>query len=471
MGCLNSTPFLLLELSLNVASILLKKLVVEKDVEIWARIRKNYLPVEVQPVYSVINKYFEEIGELPSFDALKLSIRSNAVLDKVYGIETSEDVDISNTQLLEFLKNEYTQEEILQEVSKFLDSTVMMGSAKENIEGLEKIINHIEDKVELRDPEQDMQRIELFTPEEEIERSFPLGLNEEYDSQIRFLPGDYILIGGRRGSGKSLACANMAVNTYENLNRSSIYFTIEMPARSILQRVCSIATGVPARNLRLRRLSHGEWLTVAQWWSKRFDGGEDAYRKYLEHNNFNTLHEELSRRHTLRKDKRIDVVYDPEMTLTTIKSELNKKIEQLDPSVIIVDYINQVKRHNGTHTGGQYEWTEQIEISKALKVIAQQTGIPVVSPYQIDASGEARFSKGILDSADIAYTIDPHEKEDQCVTFHCSKARDDNEIPFTSKVNWDTLKIGPESAIVPSKKKSDKKQSKKDYGDEEVYEM
>ena len=40
--------------------------------------------------------------------------------------------------------------------------------------------------------------------------------------------------------------------------------------------------------------------------------------------------------------------------------------------VIIVDYINQVKRSNIPSRGGQYDWTEQIEVSKALKTMAQE---------------------------------------------------------------------------------------------------
>ena len=35
--------------------------------------------------------------------------------------------------------------------------------------------------------------------------------------------------------------------------------------------------------------------------------------------------------------------------------------------MIIVDYLNQVKRHTAPSRSGQYDWTEQIEISKGLK--------------------------------------------------------------------------------------------------------
>ena len=82
---------------------------------------------------------------------------------------------------------------------------------------------------------------------------------------------------------------------------------------------------------------------------------------------------------------------------------LTKKSSPLNVGVIIVDYINQVKRSSlPSRTGGQqYDWTEQIEVSKALKSMAQEYDCTVmISPYQTDASGEARFAKGILDAAD-----------------------------------------------------------------------
>ena len=44
----------------------------------------------------------------------------------------------------------------------------------------------------------------------------------------------------------------------------------------------------------------------------------------------------------------------------------------MNVGVVIVDYINQVKRSSLPSRGGQYDWTEQIEVSKALKSMAQE---------------------------------------------------------------------------------------------------
>jgi hypothetical protein len=103
---------------------------------------------------------------------------------------------------------------------------------------------------------------------------------------------------------------------------------------------------------------------------------------------------------------------------------------------------------------GQYDWTEQIEVSKALKAMAQEYETTIFSPYQTDASGEARFAKGILDAADAAYTINAWTQEDSCLTLDCVKMRSAAEKSFTSTMDWETLKIGPCTAMNPKEKEA-----------------
>jgi replicative DNA helicase len=137
----------------------------------------------------------------------------------------------------------------------------------------------------------------------------------------------------------------------------------------------------------------------------------------------------------------------------------------MDVGVIIVDYINQVKRSNGPSRTGQYDWTEQIEVSKALKSMAQEYKVPVFSPYQVDATGEARFAKGILDAADAAFTLNPYSSEDGCVSFNCVKMRSGEMRNFTSTMDWETLKIGPDSAFTPEERERDEHKTGEDIND------
>ena len=431
---------------MNLPSALLKQIITQEDFDTWGNLRENYLPAEYQALHKVMHTHVKNFGHLPTFEDLKLSIRDRKLREKTFAIEAV-DIDVDAWMLLEYLKNEYAQVEILDELDKFVEKTIAISSAEENVEVLQQIVLDIGDRVDLKAPEENMQTISLFDSEKNLKKYLPLGLNDEYDQKLKFSPRDLVLVGGRRGAGKSLTCVNIANNVY-NQGRSSIYFTIEMDSRSILQRMCALGARVPIGRLATRNLTSTEWNRVAEWWANRFVDGVDLLPDFYESRDFDTLHTELSKK-KLTPDRQLDVIYDPVLSLSRIRKELESKINQTDVGVIIVDYLNQVKRSNAPSKGGQYDWTEKIEVSKTLKSMAQEYEVPVFSPYQTDNTGEARFAKGILDAADAAYTIETWSPEDECITFNCTKMRSAKMEGFTSVMDWETLKIGPQSTMNP----------------------
>ena len=394
---------------------------------------------------------------MPTFDDLKYEIRDSGVREKLFAIEAVE-VEADAFMLLEYLKNEYAQKEILNSLEDYVDQSVAFEDADESVAHLHQIVLDVEEKVELERPQDSMQRITLFEDDEELGNYLPLGLNTDYDHEIQFSPRDLILVGGKRGAGKSIVCSNIANNVF-NSGKSAVFFTIEMDSRSILQRCCSIATGVPFARLRTKNLSVIEWERVAGWWANRFSEGQERLKEYKSNRDFDRFHHNLTTNCELLPTQQLDVIYDPSLTLARIRAELDKKVKSMNVGVVIVDYINQVKRSSLPSRGGQYDWTEQIEVSKALKSMAQEYEVPVFTPYQTDASGEARFAKGILDAADAAYALETWDQEDQCVTFNCVKMRSASMKSFTSKMNWESLKIGPESTLNPKEREDSENRS------------
>ena len=431
---------------MNLTSALLKQIITQEDFETWGNLRENYLANEYQPLYKAMDTHIKNFSALPTFDDLKLSIRDRKLQEKVFAIEAVE-VDVDAHVLLEYLKNEYTQVEILNELDGFIDKTVAISNAEENVEALQNIVLDIGDRVDLKPPEENMQTIALFDSEKDLKKFLPLGLNDDYDQSMKFSPRDLVLVGGRRGAGKSLTCVNIANNVY-NQGRSSIYFTIEMDSRSILQRLCALGARIPISRLATRNLTTVEWNRVGEWWAGRFEGGQDLLPEYYDNKDFDAFHKKLQTL-PLHNDKQLDVIYDPVLSLGKIRQELESRVSQRDYGVIIVDYLNQVKRSNAPSRSGQYDWTEQIEVSKTLKSMAQEYEVPVFSPYQTDNTGEARFAKGILDAADAAFTLETWSPEDECITFNCTKMRSAKMEGFTSVMDWETLKIGPQSTMNP----------------------
>ena len=169
--------------------------------------------------------------------------------------------------------------------------------------------------------------------------------------------------------------------------------------------------------------------------------------------------EHLVRNHLLKVDNQMIIVDDRDLTLSSIDLHIGKAKAKFGDKlkVAVVDYINQIVLE-GTD---QYDWKPQIEISKKLKNLARKYEIVMVSPYQIDATGEARFAKGILDAADIALTMEAHDKETNAISFETTKIRGGKEMAFTCPIDWDTLRISPQSVDKPAAKEVVKKAGKK----------
>ena len=58
--------------------------------------------------------------------------------------------------------------------------------------------------------------------------------------------------------------------------------------------------------------------------------------------------------------------------------------------------------------------------------------------------------------------VKPIEIGEGCITFECRKMRNGAMEDFTSEMDWDTLKIGPKSALTPTEKAKLKEQMEDD---------
>ena len=188
---------------MNIASALLKQVVIQQDLETWSQVKEIYLPNEYRGIFNILEKHVDNYQSLPTFEELTTGQRDQKVLEKLSAIESIE-VEVDADMLLDYLKNEFTQTEILDELDSYVEKTVTMASAEENIEQLQEIVLNVSDKVDVTPPSESMQTITLFEDDEQRAKYLPLGLNTEYDASVKFSPKDLVLVGGRRGSGKSL---------------------------------------------------------------------------------------------------------------------------------------------------------------------------------------------------------------------------------------------------------------------------
>ena len=86
-----------------------------------------------------MEKHVDNYQSLPTFEELTAGQRDQKVLEKLSAIESIE-VEVDADMLLDYLKNEYTQTEILDELDTYVEKTITMASAEENIEQLQEIV-------------------------------------------------------------------------------------------------------------------------------------------------------------------------------------------------------------------------------------------------------------------------------------------------------------------------------------------
>ena len=290
---------------MTLESALLKQILANTDFGTWNSLKEHYFPEgEYRKLWKIVDKHVHKYHELPTFEDLKLEIRSRELQEKVFAIETVE-TDVPADILLDYLKNQFTQNEILSRVENFVEHQIAIGDARENIDLLQEIVVQVEDQVETSDDNESMETIELFDSEEDLQKFLPLGLNQEYDLDYTFSPKDLVVIGGQRGGGKSFTCCNIAQAAHMK-DKSVLYFTIEMDSRQILQRVCAVATGVPTNRIKTKNLSPLEWDKVAEWWADRFEGGTECLTEFKGHRDFDKFHYQLTR-NKLADKPQIDV--------------------------------------------------------------------------------------------------------------------------------------------------------------------
>jgi replicative DNA helicase len=262
------------------------------------------------------------------------------------------------------------------------------------------------------------------------------------------------LIGGKRGAGKSITCSNLMINQYEAGNTSA-YFTIEMIAHETLQRNISILANVNHQNIKNGKLTDQEMLSVIKARAGMFEDSGHLVQEFIKDRDPYKFEEAVVRDCALKSDNQMIIIDDRGLTLTSLDLHLGKIKSKFGSkfTVAVVDYLNQIVVEGAS----QFDWQPQIVISKKLKELARKYDIVMVSPYQIDASGETRFAKGILDAADIALLMEAHAKEANAISFETTKIRGAKEMKFTSVMDWDTLRISPQSIEAPAQEQSKKK--------------
>jgi replicative DNA helicase len=167
--------------------------------------------------------------------------------------------------------------------------------------------------------------------------------------------GDLILIGSRPGMGKTSFVLNIASNVASRTKKAVCIFSLEMSAQQLVNRMISSEAMVDSYTLRTGRLSSDDWVKVAEA-SAKLAG--------------------------------MDILIDDSsgITATAMKAKL-RRVNNL--GLVIIDYLQLMQGERRTENKVQ----EVAEITRNMKLMAKDLGIPVICCAQLSRSPEARADK------------------------------------------------------------------------------
>ncbi len=415
---------------------ILLKVIKNKDLENFNRLKAHYFSGIYEKIYKNITKYYEKNNVIPNFEELKLNNQRNSVIfERIFVLEKTDELDVDIDVLIDGLVDQYTQDLALDKIEDLIESITVKDS-EEIKDDINNMALFLEEKTHDSEEIFFMNDIPLIDEKELLSR-VPLGLNNDFDQKFGGMGlTELWMLGGERGSGKSVVSGNIAVNQYLAKN-SVLFFSIEMRAREIYTRMLSSLSGVNHLNIRNGKLTTQEYIKIAKIRSAMFHESDEVYNDYRDHLDYAKFELQLNRDKQLKNDNQIVIVDNNELTLTDIDINIQKMKARFKDKlkVVVVDYLNQI------NVPDMYEWKTQISISKKLKSLAKKHDVLLVTPYQIDKTGEARFSKGILDAADIACILS--KPEENLINIKSTKTRNISAFDFTSGMDWDILRVDP----------------------------
>jgi replicative DNA helicase len=195
--------------------------------------------------------------------------------------------------------------------------------------------------------------IESLTKSNQEYTGIPTGFDDLDKLTSGFHPSEFIIIGARPSIGKTALALTMAANITIHSKISAAYFTLEMPAIALMQRLLSIEARINVSSLRSGFLTSRDFKNI-------LDAAENIYEAPLY------------------------IVDMPNMKLMDLRAQARRIRLQEKIEILFIDYL-------GLISSEQYNVPrfEQIsDISRSLKSLARELDIPIVALCQLNREAE-----------------------------------------------------------------------------------
>lgn len=192
-------------------------------------------------------------------------------------------------------------------------------------------------------------RIEELRKNKGALRGLKTGFRDLDNKTAGLQKGDLVIIGARPAMGKTTFAQNLAYNVASINKKGVLFFSMEMAANEIIDRMISDVSGVDNWKMRTGNLSDEEFSRVGDAL-----GEMDEIPIYIDDTS--------------------------SMTIMELRNKARRAKHDHDIGVVIVDYL-QLIQGSERYAGNRVQ--EVTEISRGLKILARELEIPVIALAQL----------------------------------------------------------------------------------------
>lgn len=321
-------------------------------------------------VFSAITDLFERSAPI-DLVSVNEQLRLRGTLEAVGGIEYIADLSLKvpTSANVEYYAKLVEEKSILRKLIRSSTDIVNMGYAA--TEEVQTIVDTAETKI--FDIVQ-KRNVKGFTPIKNILISNFEKLEELYN-QKGFLTGisygfkdldiktaglhnsDLVLIAARPAMGKSAFALNVAQHAAVHSKVPVAVFSLEMSKEQIVNRMLCCEAMIDANKMRTGKLEEDDWGKLAEAMS--------------------TL-----------SDAPIYIDDNPGQTVMDIRAKCRRLKLEKGLGLIVIDYLQLMQGHS--KRGGENRQQEVSDISRALKIMAKELDVPVITLSQLSRAPDAR---------------------------------------------------------------------------------
>ncbi|MCA9581638.1 MAG: replicative DNA helicase, partial [Myxococcales bacterium] len=186
----------------------------------------------------------------------------------------------------------------------------------------------------------------------------PTGFRDLDDKTAGMHPGDLIIVAGRPGMGKTAFAMNVGMNACVLTKQPVAVFSLEMPKEQLVRRLLCSEAKVDGNRMRSGQLWREDWPKLA-----RAAGTLSELPLYIDDT--------------------------PALSMMELRAKTRRIKSEHGLGLIIVDYL-QLMRSGSRNDSREQEISE---ISRSLKALAKELGIPIISLSQLNRGVESRGNK------------------------------------------------------------------------------